>query len=162
MPADNYQTIFELGFRSFPWARMIQPLAFLIIGLMFIRLHNNRKVFIVVGVFVASMASLILLTSLVIFVPDFFKLRSAYVSGKSAIVQGVIKDFHRAPTTGPATESFLVNGVNFSYNALDATPCFHNKPFHHGPIREGLEIRIHYFGGCIQRIDVLNEPASRP
>lgn len=88
MMANNYRTIFELGFRSFPWSRVIQPIVFIIMGLLLIKLLKSKKYFVIVGVFVASIASLVLLTSLVIFVPNFVSLRSAYASGKSAILEG--------------------------------------------------------------------------
>jgi hypothetical protein len=160
MPADNYQTIFELGFRSFPWQRVLQPLIFLALGLLLIQFFKRKPFHLIVGVFVASMASFFFLISLVIFVPEFVRLRSAYTSGKSDIVDGVIQNFQPAPTIGPALESFSVNGVSFSYNALDDTPCFHNAPLHKGPIREELNVRIHYYDRCIQRVEVLGKASS--
>jgi hypothetical protein len=158
---ENYQAIFELGWRSFPWARVIQPLVFLVGGLLLIKLFKRKTTYLIVLVFVTSMASLIFLISLVVFIPDFVKLRAAYVSGKSVVVEGVVQNFRPAPTIGPAIESFSVNGVSFSYNALDDTPCFHNAPLHGGPVREGLNVRIHCYEGCIQRIEV-SRKASIP
>ena len=155
MTVDNYQTIFELGFQSFPWPRVVQPLVFLAVGLLLIQLFRSKKFYVILGAFVASMASLFLLLSLVIFVPNFVKQRSAYVSGKSVVVEGIVQDFRPAPALGPARESFSVDGISFSYNALDDSPCFHNAPFRGGPVREGLDVRIHYYEDCIQRIEVL-------
>jgi len=155
MTADNYQTIFELGFRSFPWPRVVQPFIFLIIGLLFVRLFQGEKFYFIVGILVASTASIFLLISLVIVIPDFVKLRSAYMSGKGAVVTGVVQKFQPAPAIGPARESFSINEALFSYNVLDDTPCFHNSPLHSGPIHEGLNVRIHFFEGCIQRVEVL-------
>ena len=154
MTEESYQTIFQLGVRSFSWSRIFYPLIFLASGLLLIRLLKGRKFYVIVGVLVASMASLFLLISLVIFLPSFMKQRGEYVSGKSLIVEGTVENFRPAPTIGPARESFSVHGVSFSYNALDDTPCFHNAPIHGGPIREGLDVRIHYYEGCIQRIEV--------
>jgi len=159
MTTDTYKTIFELGVRSFPWQRIIQPLVFLTLGLVLVQFFKRKRFYLVVGVFVASMASLFLLISLVIFIPSFIALRTAYVSGKSAVVEGVVQNFRPAPTIGPARESFSVGGVLFSYNALDDTSCFHDTPFHGGPIREGLDVRIHYYGSCIQRVEVLRGAA---
>src|SRR5882757_6652802 len=88
MNADNYETVFELGFRSFPWTRVIHPIIFLTVGLLLI-LFKSKKFFFIVGVFVASMASLFLLISLVTLVPNFVKLRTAYLSGKSLVVEGL-------------------------------------------------------------------------
>jgi len=157
MTADHYQTIFELGFRSFPWPRIIQALAFIAMGLLVIQFFKKKTFYVVVAVFVASVATLFFLISLVVFIPEFVKLRSEYVSGKSVVVEGDVQDFRPAPAIGPASESFMVNGAAFSYNALDDTPCFHDAPFHKGPIREGLNVRIHYYESCIQRVEVLGE-----
>jgi hypothetical protein len=106
------------------------------------------------------MASIFLLISLLAFIPNFVKLRSAYVSGKSLVVAGVVQDFRPAPALGPATESFSVNGVSFSYYAGADTPCFTNAPFRKGPIRNGLNVRVHYYKDCIQRFEVLHKADS--
>lgn len=151
--ANNYYTIFELGLRTFPWVRIVQPLIFVAIGFLFIHLFKNKKYYLGVVVFITSIASIILLVSLVTFISNFLSLRSSYVSGKSMVIKGVVQDFRPAPMLGPARESFSVNGIAFSYNALDDTPCFHDAPIHHGPIREGLRVRIHYYESCIQRIE---------
>ena len=50
MTADNYETIFELGFRSFPWTRVIQPIIFLTVGLLLIPLFKSKKFYFIVGV----------------------------------------------------------------------------------------------------------------
>jgi hypothetical protein len=150
----NYETVFEIGFRSFPWARLVHPFIFIVFGLLLMGLLKGRKVYLVTGAFVASSASIFFLISLLIFIPNFLKQRNSYVSGTSSVVEGVVEGFSPAPTLGPARESFSVSGVLFSYNALDDTPCFHNAPIHGGPIRGGLDVRIHYDGGCIQRVDV--------
>lgn len=158
--SDHYQTAFELGFRTFPWPRVLQPLFFVIAGIAFIKFSRRNKFRFGFGVFLTGMASLILLLSLVIFVPKFIELQGAYRSGKSVVVEGTVQDLSLAPALGPAIESFSVSGTPFSYNALDATPCFHNAPVHRGPIREGLNVRIHYYDGCIQRVEVLQLAAG--
>lgn len=109
-----------------------------------------------------SVALFFFLVSLVALVPNFLKLRGNYVSGKSALVEGAVEDFHPAPSIGPAEESFSVRGIWFSYNALDDTPCFHNAPLHGGPLRAGLGVRILYNEGCIQRVDVLQNTGYHP
>lgn len=161
MTADNYRTVFELGFRTFPWPRVLQPLFFLIAGIAFIKFSRRNMFRFVFGFLVAGMASLFLFLSLVIFIPKFIELRSAYRSGNSVVVEGPVQDLNLAPALGPAVESFSVGGTPFSYNALDVTPCFHNAPIHRGPIREGLNVRIHYHEGCIQRVEVLDAAAGK-
>ncbi len=155
----SYQTVFEMGLGSFPWARVAHPLIFVAIGLLVVRFLKSKQIYLVMGVLIASLASLFVLLSLVTFIPNFIKLRSAYLSGKSVIVEGVVENFHPAPTIGPARESFSVRGILFSYNVLDSTPCFHNAPLHGGPIREGLAVQIYYNEGCIQRVSILKQPS---
>jgi hypothetical protein len=131
------------------------------VGLLLIQLFKRKTIQLILLILITSMASLIFLASLMSFLPDFVKLRSAYVSGKSLVVEGVVQNFRPAPAIGPAEESFLVDGVSFSYNALDDSPCFHNAPLHGGPVRGGLDVRIHYYEGCIQRIEVVHKAASQ-
>jgi hypothetical protein len=102
---------------------------------------------------VAALATIIFLLVAVNLVPNFIDCRRVFRSGDSSIVEGIVENFHPASPLGAAEESFSVNGVTFSYNALDLTPCFHNAPLHKGPIRSGLAIRIYYKDGSIQRLD---------
>ena len=157
MTVDNYQTIYELGFRSFQWLTIVRLLAFIVLGLLIIKLFKKKTFFAIVGVFVASISTLILFVALLSLIPQFVKLRSAYMSGKSMVAVGVVQSFHPAPIIGSELESFSVNGVSFSYYAGDDAPCFHNAPLHKGPIRDGLNVRIHYYEDCIQRVEVLHK-----
>ncbi len=159
MAPAHYQTIFEIGLKSFPWARVAHPLFFVVLGLLVILFFKKYPVALVTGVWVTGLASIIFLLALLNFIPKFIKLRSAYVSGRSSIVAGVVEDFHPAPTLGPLRESFRVNGLSFSYYPGAGKPCFDNSPLRHGPIRDGLNVRIYYNQGCIQRVDILQKPA---
>jgi hypothetical protein len=147
--------VFEVGLRSFPWARVLHPLAFSVVGFLLFRFCRGKQIYQVTGLVVASLASVFFLVALVVFVPNFLNVRSAYLSGRSSVVEGVVEDFVQTPEPSPARESFSVKGIVFSYNALDDTPCFHNAPFNGGPLRGGMDVRIHYTDGCIQRLDVL-------
>ena len=60
----------------------------------------------------------------------------------------------------PARQSFSVGGEAFSYDVLDDTLCLHDAPYHAGPLRQGLNVGIHYWDGCIQRIDVMENGTS--
>jgi hypothetical protein len=150
----TYQTAFEIGLGSFPWIKILHPLAFVALGLLLVRFGSKRQIYRAMGIIVASMASIFFLLGLTTLVPNFLHLRGAYISGKSSIVEGVVENFRPAPALGPATESFSVHGVLFSYNALDDTPCFHDAPVHRVPIRNGLGVRVYYHEGCIQRVDI--------
>jgi hypothetical protein len=106
------------------------------------------------GVVIGSMALLFFVILLTAKGSDFLKFRNQYVSGKSQVVEGIVTNFHSAPVAGPADESFMVNGRVFSYNVLDDDICFHDAPLHRGAIQNGLDLRIYYYDGCIQRVDL--------
>jgi tellurite resistance protein TehA-like permease len=149
----QYITLFEIGLKSFPWNGLLHPVPFILVGMLLFRFGKSKQIYQATGIIVAALATIIFLLAAVSLAPSFIELRRGFRSGNSSIVEGVVENFHPAPPLGAAEESFSVNGVNFSYNALDLTPCFHNAPFRKGPIRSGLAIRIYYNDGCIQRLD---------
>jgi hypothetical protein len=150
----EYRTLFEIGFRTFPWLNAFQPLVFVAIGFALFRFSTSqykKAIGSVMGVF--AIVFTILATTAIL--PKALEQRTHYLSGESATVEGVVQNFRGAPQLGPARESFTVGGVLFSYNALDATACFHNAPIHRGPIRDDLTVRITYSSACIQKVEVL-------
>jgi len=159
MTADNYQTIFELGIRTLPWPPIHLYVLF-IIGVLLIKLFKNKKYLFIAGIMMTTAASFFLIVSIMVFWNEYAKLQNEYVSGKSLVVVGVVQDYRPAPTIGPLRESFSVNGVMFSYYAAARSPCFNNAPLRKGPIRDGLVVRIHYYEGCIQRVEVLHNADS--
>jgi hypothetical protein len=150
----NYQTVFEIGFRSFPWSGLLHPVPFILIGFLLFRFGKSKQIYQATGIILVALAMFFFSILAVRIVPGFFEIRHAYRSGNSSVVEGNVDNFHPAPDLGATEEFFSVNGVAFSYNALDSTPCFRNAPFHKGPIKAGLAVRIYYRNGCIQRVDV--------
>jgi hypothetical protein len=71
---------------------------------------------------------------------------AALHNGTAQVVEGQVENFHPMPRTGHDTERFTVNGVLFSYSDAELTPGFNQTSSHGGPIREGLDVRIHYIG----------------
>ena len=154
VPQTEYQSIFEIGFRSFPWFTLLHPVPFIVVGALLFRFVKGRQIYQAVGILVATFATLIFLLGSVRLVPEFIADWHTYKRGDSSVVEGVVENFYPAPTLGPSKESFSVHGIIFSYYVDAASPCFSNAPAHSGPIRPGLNVRIHYKGGCIQRVDV--------
>jgi hypothetical protein len=150
----DYKTVFEIGFRSFPWDFLFHPVLFVLIGVVLFRFGKGKQIYQATGSIVAVVAAFFILIGAISLVPEFIKVRHSYKSGDSSFVEGIVENFHEAPPLGAAKESFSVRGVNFSYNALDPVSCFHNAPFRRGPIRAGVAVRIFYQDGCIQRVDV--------
>jgi len=106
MTQGNYHTAFQMGFRSFPWSAVAHPLIFVAIGLLLVRFLKDRKPYLVIGIFMASLASLFVLLSLMNFIPKFLKLRSAHVSGKGSTVEGLSRIFTRLRYQVPQENPF--------------------------------------------------------
>lgn len=148
-----YQTVFEIGFRSFPWLDWLQPCVFVAIGLALYK-FSQRQAVKAIGILGFACGVLFFLITSITLIPDFLKVRRAYASGRSSVIEGNVEAFHPMPTLGLASESFSINGTPFSYNVLEMSSCFHNGPPHKGPIHSDMTVRIFYSGNCIQRVDV--------
>ena len=154
MPAPGaYQTIFEIGFRSFPWSAFLSPVLFILLGIASYR-FSTRQFFKVFGLIGSAFGFLIVLVICVSLVPNYIRSRNTYKNGQTKVIEGTVENFRPMPPLGPTKESFSVGGVSFSYFVGDNSPCFTNGPMHKGPIYAGLNVRIYYNDGCIQRVDV--------
>ncbi len=64
-------------------------------------------------------------------------------ANQTAVVEGRIENFN--PGVYPnVLESFTVNGVRFEYSEFASTPGFHHTSIYGGPMKAGLQVRIHY------------------
>jgi hypothetical protein len=82
------------------------------------------------------------------------RLVSALRDGRCSVVEGVVRDFRPMPQSGHGQESFTVNGISFVYSDFVVTPGFRQTQFRHGPIREGLRVRIHFWSSHIARLEI--------
>ena len=152
----EYQTVFELGLRSFPWSVFIVPSGLMALGFALFRFFKQEIARAVGGVMFAFGACLLVI--LCVEVPSRFnELRRAYMTGETLVTEGQVENFQPVPFLGPSTESFFVSGVHFSYNVGDATPCFHDAFPYKVPIHAGQYVRVHYINGCIQRLEIRTE-----
>lgn len=81
-------------------------------------------------------------------------------SGKYQVVEGVVEKFHTMPSDGSSNESFVISGHVFSYSDFDKadiTGCFNQTSQSHGPIHEGLVLRVKFTSDCILEIDSLSD-----
>ena len=78
-------------------------------------------------------------------------------SGQAIIVEGQIRDFVPMPWSGHAMECFTVETTRFCYSDFVVTPGFNNARSHGGPIRAGLQVRIHHVDRTIARLEVAKE-----
>jgi len=72
---------------------------------------------------------------------------------KPNIIEGEIEKFVPMPYGGHAYESFMVDGVSFSYSDYAITGCFNETKSHGSAIEgDGQRVKIAYTGNCIMRL----------
>jgi hypothetical protein len=83
------------------------------------------------------------------------RLRTALESGEYTVVEGAVTEFERGDRGGHSDERFTVissgRPYTYAYRSSHAEPGFHES---HGPIREGMHLRIADVGGYIARLEV--------
>jgi polyferredoxin len=85
---------------------------------------------------------------------DYSTLTTALKNGNAHVIEGLVTNFQPMPVTGHAMERFCVSVVCFEYSDYVVTSGFNNTSSHGGPIREGLPIRVTYFGNAILKLEV--------
>jgi hypothetical protein len=99
-------------------------------------------------------AALWVTASLVAILGSSARLAAALHEGRCNVVEGVIEDFVPAPSEGRKSESFTVAGQRFEYSDYVITAGFHQSASHGGPIRAGMQVRIHHVGNDIARLEI--------
>src|SRR5690349_23401847 len=84
----RYETIFEIGLRSFPWASLLHPMIALVVGLPLFLFGMRKPLYRYIGAAVACFGILVMVLATITFVPEYVSLRGAYARGESSIVQG--------------------------------------------------------------------------
>lgn len=99
-------------------------------------------------------AALFSISGLVHTYSDYSRLKSAFLNNQCEIVEGVVTQFVPMPVTGHADESFTVNNHSFRYSDYELTAGFNNTQSHGGPIKAGLQVRIHCLGNEIAKLEI--------
>lgn len=92
----------------------------------------------------------------------YYRVRSALASGNTLVTEGVVADFIPMPYTGHSQERFTVSGVPFAFSDYAMSPGFNQTVSHGGPLKPGLQVRLHYIregrSNLILRAEVQREP----
>jgi hypothetical protein len=91
---------------------------------------------------------------------DHVTTRSALAEGRTRLVEGPIEHFAPARADGKGAESFDVAGVHFVYKDFRLGPGFSHVSTRGGPLHQGLNVRIHYLGAEMLRIEVADGETS--
>jgi hypothetical protein len=85
---------------------------------------------------------------------EYSSLIAAKRDGRVQVAEGVVSNFKPMPVTGHAMERFCVSAACFQYSDYVVTSGFNHTSSHGGPIREGLPVRVTYFGNSILKLEV--------
>ncbi|MGA3317527.1 MAG: hypothetical protein ABSC64_13940 [Candidatus Korobacteraceae bacterium] len=152
----EYHTVFTVLQKSVPWQlSLIVPTIVTVATIAAVMVVILRKARLLV---VLAVYAIILLAAFTVSpsgVRDMYaRAKDAYTQGQYSVVEGTVTDFHPMPYSGHQDETFVVNGVQFSYSDYVTVPCFNNTASHGGPIHEGQKVRIAYSGNCILKLEI--------
>jgi hypothetical protein len=157
-----YETIFDISREGLShlllahWMVLTIPWIFVYSSMIWVLDRGNIRIKISMGL---RYVLLVLFVSLAVFgiymtTSDYLDFRNALDENKCSVVTGVVTNFDPMPWGGHKEESFLVNGLKFSYSNFEPSVGFNNSASHGGPIRDGLNVRIHYLDGKILRLEL--------
>ena len=158
----EYQTVFEITDKGFPWWPTAVGLGFVGWFLLIVRYGHkrNQRYKIIFGYLMAAFMLMLTALTFALMYTDYRNLKRAYERGDYKVVEGRVENFRPMPFEGHTNESFTVQGVKFSYSDYYLIPGFNKTSSHGGPIREGLQVRIAYRNGTILRLEI--KPDSTP
>lgn len=81
-------------------------------------------------------------------------LKTDYESGLSQVVAGEVRDYRPLPPNGRGEESFTVDSISFGYSDYRISAGYNKSVGKGGLIREGQQVRIHYIGKRIVRLEI--------
>jgi hypothetical protein len=88
---------------------------------------------------------------------EYETIKSVLNDGRYSVVEGPVTNFVPMPDSGHGLESFTIDRRRFSYSDYIVTFGFNKTASHGGPIREGLYVRITYYGDLILRLEVAQQ-----
>ncbi len=153
----EYVTVFDASQKGLDWWAPVFGTSFALIGLHALlrrrdaSLHGMRRVgivlYILFGLGIATLPPLVQSrhrTALI----------AALREGRAAVVEGRVQDFVPMPWSGHARECFTLQETRFCYSDFAVSAGFNNTRSHGGPLREGLQVRVHHVDRVIARLEV--------
>jgi hypothetical protein len=158
MGAIDYELVFDAADGEAPWPPIAFCLLFVGIGVLLVwssrieppprawrgwfrtnpTLRKGYALFWLCGSSLATMAAAVGILG------SHWDLQRAIREGRTSVVEGRVQEFHPMPYSGHDTERFVVGDVHFAYSDWVVSSAFSHSSSHGGPIREGLQVRIHY------------------
>ena len=161
----GYVTVFDAGHKGLDWTAPLFGAAFVFFGAHTLLTKRgtppyDKAVWRVFTVLFTLFGLGIGIVVPVVHWRDRSELVAALESGQATVVEGPVRDFVPMPWSGHAMECFSVEETRFCYSDFVVTAGFNNARSHGGPIREGLQVRIHHVDCTIARLEVAKDQGS--
>jgi hypothetical protein len=152
----GYRTVFTVvdKWPAVGVSGLVAPLALLAVALIWVIRWPGRRI---LRYWLTALLLFAGLGSLVVVIyafTDYYKCRNVLLSGQAKVVEGRVERFVPMPYGGHDFEQFSVGGVSFAYSDFVLACGFRNTSSHGGPIREGIDVRIHYVDGDILKLEI--------
>ena len=147
-----YETVFEISWQTFPWPVLIVGVTALALGAVVLALRFSRgsRSWRVVGIALMIMGLFWSLKQVL----DHHRLTQALATHQTQVVEGPVSNYEFRMHDGHGFESFFVNGAGFHYSDFVPSGGYHQPASQGGVLREGLQVRLHYLGNTILRVEI--------
>ena len=141
----NYQVVYDASQTGIDWPVIVMATGLLAVAIILWKDRGSGT-----GQVSPWFAAIVLIFAL-IFSPcviigkvnEYITAQTRLHANQTAVVEGRVENFN--PGVYPnVLESFTVNGVRFEYSEFARTPGFHHTSIYGGPMKAGLQVRIHY------------------
>ena len=136
------EVLFDVTTKGISYGPLLAVIVFVIIDVLFKKIFPSaQKRAVTLFTFLACVV-VIAITLFQISSWEYYK--KQLTEQRCSIVEGVVTNFHPMPYHGHSHESFVINGVRFTYSDYTITPAFNNTSSHGGPIKQGMHLRVFY------------------
>ena len=135
----EYRVVFDAT-EKYPELHRLLPIL-LIPVVAWLTWHHKRSKY---ALFVACGALALFVAFGAFVVTQWLQARSALLTGRAQVVEGIVENYHPMPYQGHERERFTVQGVSFAYSDYTVSPGLNQTRSHGGPDLEGRHVRIHY------------------
>ncbi len=163
----TFDTVFDVtqsGYRQLAVLRPQAIIAVLLLGLagwIVVATRRSHRVPRGIGILLALVPALIgavafgvVALGVLSLVSQNTALRGALKAGRAVIVEGTVSDFAPQAPDGHGPESFVVSGHRYEYSSSVLSAAFNQISGQHGPIRNGLPVRIADVNGQIAKLEI--------
>ncbi len=152
----EYHVIFDVATKGFPWSGWAIPFCGSLIGVVLLaRAIRAKRKIPIMTLLVALWFTGISIFAVWMYLRERTALIDALHNGRVLVVEGRVHSFKPGRAMrGSTIECFSVDSQRFCYSEYSLGPAFNDTAAWGGPIRDGLQLRLHHRDRAIVRLEV--------